>query len=156
MKRKFIEYDLPLEEISKESAHEKHVHIGLPPQFHIWWARRPLSSSRATILAALLDDPGKENPERRKKYTNLIQKVSDWEISRNNNLGLIKKIRKTINEQYEGESPKILDPFSGGGSIPLESLRLGAKTYASDYNPVAVLVEKATLEWPQKFGIEIE
>ena len=65
MTKRLIEYDLPLADISEASAHEKNVHIGLPAQFHIWWARRPLASSRATAFAALIDDPGPDNPEDR-------------------------------------------------------------------------------------------
>jgi adenine-specific DNA methylase len=67
----------------------------------------------------------------------------------------VKEARRRVLEQY-GRPPRVLDPFAGGGSIPLEALRLGCETYATDYNPVAVFIEKATLEWPQKFGIEVE
>lgn len=153
--KKFIEYDLPLAEISEESAREKNIRHGHPSTLHIWWARRPLASSRATAFAALIDDPGEKNPEKREEIKELIKKITPWEAVKNGNSEDIKKAQKMIEEQY-GEPPKVLDPFAGGGSIPLETLRLGCETYASDYNPVAVFIEKATIEWPQKFGIEVE
>lgn len=156
MKRKFIEYDLPLAEISEESAREKNIRHGHPSTLHIWWARRPLAASRATAFAALIDDPGPENPEKRKEIYELIKQIIPWEAVKDGNSPAIKRAREMIREQYGNDPPKVLDPFAGGGSIPLETLRLGCQTYASDYNPVAVFIEKATLEWPQKFGIEVE
>ncbi len=156
MQRKFIEYDLPLAEISEQSAREKNIRHGHPSTLHIWWARRPLAASRATALAALLDDPGEENPEKRKEIYELIKKIVPWDAVKNGNDENIRKAQELIKKQYGSTPPKVLDPFAGGGSIPLEALRLGCDTYASDYNPVAVFIEKATLEWPQKFGIEVE
>ena len=79
MKKRFIEYDLPLAEISEASAHEKNIHIGLPAQFHVWWARRPLASSRATAFAALIDDPGPDHPQEREEIRKLIEDISPWE-----------------------------------------------------------------------------
>ena len=156
MKKKFIEYDLPLKEISEESAREKNIRHGHPSTLHIWWARRPLAASRATAFAALIDDPGPENPEKRKEIYELIKEIAPWEAVKDGNSKAIKRAQEMIKEQYGDNPPKVLDPFAGGGSIPLEALRLGCETYASDLNPVAVLIEKATLEWPQKFGIEVE
>jgi len=153
MKRKFIEFDLPLAEISEQSAREKSIRHGHPSTLHIWWSRKPLASSRATTLAALLDDPGPEHPARRAEIRSLIEQITPWEQVSGGNSPAIEKARALIKEQY-GLPPKILDPFAGGGSIPLEALRLGSETYASDYNPVAVLLEKAALEWPQRFGID--
>jgi adenine-specific DNA methylase len=156
MKKRFIEYDLPLETISEESAREKNIRHGHPSTLHIWWARRPLASSRATSLAALLDDPGPDQPERRAEIKRLIEQTTPWEAVKNGNSDAIKKARRLVAEQYGDQPPKVLDMFAGGGSIPLEALRLGCETYASDYNPVAVFIEKATLEWPQKFGVNID
>jgi len=162
MTKRLIEYDLPLADISEASAKEKNVHVGLPAQFHIWWARRPLAASRATAFAALIDDPGPDAPAPHGKETefatmreylmDLIKRMSPWEAVKEINPDAITKARELIRQQYNC-APKVLDPFSGGGSIPLEALRLGCETYANDYNPVAVFIEKATLEWPQKFGI---
>lgn len=156
MKKKFIEYDLPLAVISEESAREKNIRHGHPSTLHIWWARRPLASSRATAFAALIDDPGPENPEKRAEIMKLIEEITPWEAVKNGNSDAIRRAQAMIAEQYGGTPPKALDPFAGGGSIPLEALRLGCETYASDYNPVAVFIEKATLEWPRKYGIEVE
>lgn len=153
MKKRFIEWDLPLAEISEASAREKNIRHGHPSTLHIWWARRPLASSRATNFAALIDLP--DDLEKRKEITELIKKITPWEAVKNGNDANIKKAQQLIKEQWGDHAPKVLDPFAGGGSIPLETLRLGCETYASDYNPVAVLIEKATLEWPQKFGVMI-
>lgn len=152
--RRLIEYHIPLAEISEASAHEKNVHIGLPPQFHVWPARRPLASSRATAFAALIDDPGPEHPQEREALEELLKQITPWEAVKDGNSVAIEQARALIVQQY-GRPPRVLDPFAGGGSIPLEALRLGCETYATDYNPVAVFIEKATLEWPQKFGIEV-
>jgi putative DNA methylase len=154
MKKRLIEYDLPLAEISEESAKEKNIRHGHPSTLHIWWARRPLAASRATAFAALIDDPGPDEPEKRAELLALIKEITPWDAVKNGNNAAIDKARRLIREQY-GYAPKVLDPFAGGGSIPLEALRLGCETYASDYNPVAVFIEKATLEWPQKFGVMV-
>lgn len=162
MKKRLIEYDLPLADISEASAKEKNIRHGHPSTLHIWWARRPLAASRATAFAALIDDPGPDEPgppgsgfaTKREYLMDLIRRMTPWEAVKDGNSDAIEEARRLIREQY-GAAPKVLDPFAGGGSIPLEALRLGCETYASDYNPVAVLVEKATLEWPQKFGVSI-
>ena len=146
--RAFIEVDFPVREVSEESAREKNVRHGHISTLHIWWARRPLAASRATIYAALIPEPKDENErEERKKF---IAELCKWENS--NNRELIERARKDILAANGGVPPKVLDPFAGGGAIPLEALRLGCETYASDLNPVAVLIEKATLEYPQKCG----
>jgi len=155
LKRKFIEHDLPLAEVSEESAREKNIRHGHPSTLHIWWARRPLAASRATAFAALIDDPGEKHPEKREEIRKLIQEISPWEAVKDGNSRAVLRAREMIAKQY-GRPPKVLDPFSGGGSIPLEALRLGCETYASDYNPVAVFIEKATLEWPQRYGVQVE
>ena len=163
MKKRLIEHNIPLAEISEESAREKNIRHGHPCTLHIWWARRPLAASRATAFAALINDPGPDEPapegsgfETQREYLqDLIKRITPWEAVKNGNSEAIEEARRLVLEQY-GQPPKVLDPFAGGGSIPLEALRLGCETYASDYNPVAVFIEKATLEWPQKFGIEVE
>ncbi len=155
MQKRLIEHDLPLAGISEASAREKNIRHGHPSTLHIWWARRPLASSRATAFAALIDDPGDDHPQKREELLELIKKITPWEAVKGGNSKDIERARQLILEQY-GRPPRVLDPFAGGGSIPLEALRLGCETYASDYNPVAVFIEKATLEWPQKFGIEVE
>ena len=148
MKKAFIEYDFPVKEVSKQSAREKSIRHGHISTLHIWWARRPLAVSRATIYASLVPEP--KNEKERKERSNFIAELSKWENS--NDATLIEKARQDILEANDGIPPKVLDPFSGGGSIPLEALRLGCQTYASDLNPVAVLIEKATLEYPHKYG----
>ena len=153
MKKRFIEWDLPLAEISEESSREKSIRHGHPSTLHIWWARRPLASSRATNFAALIDLP--DDPKERNEITQLIKKISPWEAVKDGNDTNIKKAQQMIKKQWADHPPKILDPFAGGGSIPLEALRLGCETYANDYNPVAVFIEKVTLDWPQRFRIMI-
>jgi putative DNA methylase len=155
MKKRLIEWNLPLADISEKSAREKNIRHGHPSTLHIWWARRPLASSRATAFAALIDDPGEGDPDQREYLMDLIRRITPWDAVKNGNSEAIEEARGLIQKQW-GHPPRVLDPFAGGGSIPLEALRLGCETYAGDYNPIAVLIEMATLEWPQKFGIYIE
>ena len=144
----FIEYDFPVKEVSEESVREKNIRHGHISTLHIWWARRPLASSRASVYASLI--PAIEDEEERIHKSEFISKLSKWENSLNKNI--LEKAREDILKANGGVPPKVLDPFAGGGSIPLEALRLGCETYASDLNPVAVLIEKCTLEYPQKYG----
>jgi adenine-specific DNA methylase len=144
----FIESDFPIKEVSAESAREKNIRHGHISTLHIWWARRPLASSRASIYAALTPEP-KDEGERLKR-AQFIANLSKWENSLNKTL--IDRAREEILQANNGKPPKVIDPFAGGGAIPLEALRLGCETYASDLNPVAVLIERATLEYPQKYG----
>lgn len=153
MKKRFVEWDLPLAEISKASSREKSIRHGHPSTLHIWWARRPLASSRATNFAALIDLP--DDPKKRKEISQLIEKITPWEAVKNGNDKNVKKAQEMIRRQWGDSIPRVLDPFAGGGSIPMEAIRLGCDTYATDYNPVAVLIEKATLEWPAEFGVMI-
>ncbi|MEM3907617.1 MAG: DUF1156 domain-containing protein, partial [Nitrososphaerota archaeon] len=146
--KRLIEVDFPLKEVSEESVKEKNIRHGHISTLHIWWARRPLAASRATTYAALVPAP-KDQEELRKKL-DFITKLSKWENSLNKDL--IEQARKEIREFFNGEAPKVLDCFAGGGSIPLEALRLGCETYALEYNPVAVLILKAVLEYPQKYA----
>lgn len=89
MRRRFIEYDLPLADISEESAREKNIRHGHPSTLHIWWARRPLAASRATAFASLIDDPGPENPEQRREIKKMIAKLSSWDAVKNGNSPII-------------------------------------------------------------------
>ena len=146
--RRFIEESFPVKEVSVESAKEKNIRHGHISTLHIWWARRPLASSRATNYAALIPAPKNDNDWH--KTRDFIINLCKWENS--NNKFLLEKARKDILDAYGGVPPKVLDPFGGGGSIPLEALRLGCETYSNDLNPVAVLIQKCTLEYPQKYG----
>ncbi len=144
---RLLETDFPLRRVSEESVREKNIRHGHISTLHIWWARRPLAASRATALAALLPD----DPHRREALLALVRDLAPWEaVSKGENPDL-QKARQLIREAFGGRAPRVLDPFAGGGSIPLEALRLGCETYALDYNPVAVLINKAVLEFPQKF-----
>ena len=148
MKRAFIEHDFPVKEVSEHSSKEKNIRQGHISTLHIWWARRPLAASRATIYASLVPEPKDE--KEREERSKFIAEFSKWENT--NNQELIKIARQDILDANDGIPPKVLDPFAGGGAIPLEAMRLGCETYASDLNPVAVLIEKATLEYPQQYG----
>jgi len=146
--KRFIEESFPVKEVSEESAREKNIRHGHISTLHIWWARRPLASSRATNYAALIPMP--EDDLEWDKTRQFIINLSKWENSLNEDL--LEKARRDILEANGGKPPKVLDPFGGGGAIPLEALRLGCETYSNDLNPVAVLIQKCTLEYPQKYG----
>ena len=150
MDKRVIESNIPLKEISNASRHEKSVRHGHPSTLHLWWARRPLASSRATILAALLKLPKSKREE--DEVFNLIADITPWNVVKNPSNPLIDEAQELIKKDWSSAPPKVLDPFSGGGSIPLEALRLGCETYASDINPIAVLISKVTLGWPQKLS----
>jgi len=147
-KRRFIEETFPVKEVGAESSREKNIRHGHISTLHIWWARRPLASSRATNYAALI--PAPDNIDEWNKKRQFIIDFSKWENSLNP--ALIERARKDILKANGGKPPRVLDPFGGGGAIPLEALRLGCETYSNDYNPVAVLIQKCTLEYPQKYG----
>jgi len=149
MNKRFIEETFPVKEVSIESAKEKNIRHGHISTLHIWWARRPLASSRATNYAALIPPP-KDIAEWNRKRQFIID-FSKWGSSLNQQM--IKQAREDILKANGGNPPKVLDPFAGGGAIPLEALRLGCDVYANDYNPVAILILKCTLEYPQKYGI---
>lgn len=154
-KKKLIEVALPLEAINRESAREKSIRHGHPSTLHLWWARRPLAACRAVIFAQLVDDPS-ENPDsfpteaqqakERTRLFNIIERLVDWDnIS---DTQLYREALDEITRSSNGVLPSVCDPFAGGGSIPLESQRLGLTSYASDLNPVAVLINKAMIEFP--------
>lgn len=148
MGKRFIEESFPVKEVSEESAREKRIKPGHISTLHIWWARRPLASSRTTSYAALI--PAPKNTEEWDKKRQFIINLSKWENSLN--MYLIEKAKKDILEANGGKTLRVLDPFAGGGAIPLEALRLGCEVYAGEYNPVAILILKAILEYPQKYG----
>ncbi len=159
MKKKLIEVALPLEEINKAAAREKSIRHGHPSTLHLWWARRPLAACRAVLFAQLVDDPSshpdqfpteKAQEQERKRLFGIIENLVKWENS--NNESVLAAARAEIMKSCEGNPPAVLDPFCGGGSIPLEAQRLGLKAYASDLNPVAVLITKALIEIPPKFA----
>jgi len=145
--KRFIEESFPVREVSEISAKEKNIRHGHISTLHIWWARRPLASSRATNYAALI--PAPEDPEKWNELRKFIIELSKWENALNPKI--IERARNDIIEANGGKPPRVLDPFAGGGSIPLEALRLGCEAHAIDYNPVAVLILKCTLEYPQKY-----
>jgi Adenine-specific DNA methylase containing a Zn-ribbon len=146
--KRFIEVTFPIKEVSEESAREKNIRHGHISTLHIWWARRPLASSRATTYAALIPYPSTEKEAKEK--AKFIIELSKWENSLREDL--IKKAREDILKANGGKPLRVLDPFAGGGSIPLESFRLGLEPHAGEYNPVAVLILKCTLEYPQRYG----
>ena len=146
--KRFIEESFPVKEVSAESAREKNIRRGHISTLHIWWARKPLASSRATAYAALIPAP-KDTDEWHQKR-NFISDLSKWDNSLSSDW--IRKARKEILEANGGVPPKVLDPFGGGGAIPLEALRPGCETYSNDLNPVAVLIQKCTFEYPQIYG----
>ena len=158
-KRKLIEVALPLEAINRESAREKSIRYGHPSTLHLWWARRPLAAARAVLFAQLVDDPSARPEEfptedlqrqERERLHKLIERLVVWE-----NIGdqrLLEEARQEILKSTGGNPPPILDPFAGGGTIPLEAQRLGLRAYGSDLNPVAVLITKALIEIPPKFA----
>lgn len=157
-KRKLIEVALPLEAINRESAREKSIRHGHPSTLHLWWARRPLAAARAVLFAQLVDDPS-SHPEtfpteeaqkaERERLHDIIRELVVWENVRDESL--LARARAEILKSTNGNPPPILDPFAGGGTIPLEAQRLGLEAHASDLNPVAVLINKALIEIPPKF-----
>ncbi|WP_235867726.1 MULTISPECIES: DUF1156 domain-containing protein [Rhodococcus] len=158
-RRKLIEVALPLETINKESAREKSIRHGHPSTLHLWWSRKPLATARAVLFAQLVDDPS-SHPDRfptdeavaaeRKRLHELMERLVVWENS--NDDRLLAEAHQEILNSTNGNPPPILDPFAGGGSIPLEAQRLGLEAHASDLNPVAVLINKALIEIPPKFA----
>jgi len=150
--KRYIEESFPIKEVSEESVREKNIRHGHISTLHIWWARRPLASSRATSYSALI--PATKNTEKWNKIRDFIINLAKWENTLNSHI--IQKARKDILKESGGSPPRVLDPFSGGGSIPLEALRLGCEVHAVEYNPVATLILKCTLEYPQKYGKKVK
>jgi len=147
--RRLIEDYLPIREISAEASREKSIRHGHISTLHLWWARRPLVACRAAIFGALV--PAPETPEKRKALAQEMIELCKWKVSDQ----AIQRARQRILEANGGEPPKVLDMFAGGGSIPLETLRLGCEAYALELNPVAHLIELCTLVYPQKYGPDL-
>ncbi len=179
--KKLIEVALPLDDINVAAAREKSIRHGHPSTLHLWWARRPLAAARAVIFAQMVNDPGFENgngfqrglkkKEAEKKREELFQIIRDlvkWENT--NNEEVLNRAREAIKQSWQEtcamnknhpqakelfdpeKLPAFHDPFAGGGAIPLEAQRLGLESYASDLNPVAVMINKAMIEIPPKFA----
>lgn len=158
-KRKLIEVALPLEAINVASAREKSIRHGHPSTLHLWWARRPLATCRAVLFASLVDDPSahpdrfpteKSQEDERQRLFRIIEDLVKWENSGNKTV--LAAARAEIERSCDGAPPPVLDPFCGGGSIPLEAQRLGLEAHGSDLNPVAVLITKALIEIPPRFA----
>jgi adenine-specific DNA methylase len=171
--KRLIEVDFPLEQVSLDSVHEKNVRHGHISTLHIWPARRPLAACRAALIATLLPDPG-DAEERKEIYRRLAGEVVETieqkkvggrtveKRKRETRGGILhwgresssdlEWFRKKIHEAHGGRAPKVLDPFAGGGAIPLEAMRLGCDVTAIEINPVAWFILKCTLEYPQKLA----
>ncbi len=175
--KKLIEVALPLEAINKASAREKSIRHGHPSTLHLWWARRPLAAARAVIFAQMVDDPSahpdlfpteKKQEKERQRLFRIIEDLVRWENTTNEKV--LQAARNEIWESWRracaanadhprakelfnrNKLPAFHDPFAGGGALPLEAQRLGLEAYASDLNPVAVLINKAMIEIPPKFA----
>jgi len=176
-KKKLIEVALPLEAINKAAAREKSIRHGHPSTLHLWWARRPLAAARAVIFAQMVDDPSahpdlfpteKKQDKERQRLFRIIEDLVLWENTTNENV--LQAARDEIRQSWRytcAENadhpraselfdrynlPAFHDPFAGGGALPLEAQRLGLESWASDLNPVAVLINKAMIEIPPRFA----
>ena len=171
--KRLIEVAFPLKQASLDSVHEKNVRHGHISTLHIWPARRPLAASRAALIATLLPDPGEaderkallermagrvvEKIERKRLNGRTVEKVKEvteggilhWGRESDPD---IQWFRDEIRKAYGGRAPRVLDPFAGGGAIPLEAMRLGCEVTAMDINPVAWFILKCTLEYPQRLA----
>ena len=175
--KKLIEVALPLDDINAAASREKSIRHGHPSTLHLWWARRPLAAARAVLFAQMVNDPGgergwgrykgqtKEDAQReREELFDILRELVKWENTNNEEVleraraAIRKSWRETceLNKGQPGFDPDKLpafhDPFAGGGAIPLEAQRLGLEAYASDLNPVAVLINKAMIEIPPRFA----
>ena len=170
---RLIEVAFPLEQVSLDSVHEKNVRHGHISTLHIWPARRPLAACRAALIATLLPDPG-DAAERKEIYRRLAgEVVESIKTEKRDGRTVERRKRETkggilhwgreggadldwfrakIREAYGGRAPKVLDPFAGGGAIPLEAMRLGCEATAVDINPVAWFILKCTLDYPRRLA----
>jgi len=166
--KRLAEVDFPIAVVSAHSAREKSIRHGHPSTLHLWWARRPLAACRAMLLALLLPDPcdencpddfktkarpllanvqgepGPEDIDLREAILKFIGDFSNWDLAANPRY--LEVGRGLVKAAHGEEAPLVVDPFAGGGSIPLEALRLGCDAFASDLNPVACLILKVVLE----------
>ncbi len=178
--KRLAEVDFPIAEVSRHAVREKSIRHGHPSTLHLWWARRPLASSRAVLLALLLPDPCDPHcPETfrtqaREVLLGMTSRPSGWNRQVRTDEGLRRALLKfaadfanwdnsarpdyleagcaLVRAAHPKEPPLVVDPFAGGGSIPLEALRLGCETFASDINPVACLILRAMLEDIPRYG----
>ena len=158
-KKKLIEVALPLEAINAASSREKSIRHGHPSTLHLWWSRKPTATARAVIWSSLVDDPSShpeefsteeaQNAERQRLF-GILEELVKWENS--NNEEVLSEAKAEIMKSTNGNPPALLDPFAGGGAIPLEAQRLGLEAHAHDLNPVAVMINKAMIEIPPKFA----
>lgn len=151
--QRLIEHYIPIKAISAEASREKSIRHGHISTLHLWWARRPLVASRAAVFASLVAADAQpqlidESTGQPFTLTRFMIELCKWNLSD----AVLEEARRLIREAYPDQPPKVLDMFAGGGSIPLEALRLGCEAYALDLNPVAHLIELATLVYPQKYG----
>ncbi|ACA59052.1 DUF1156 domain-containing protein [Candidatus Desulforudis audaxviator] len=176
--KRLAEVDFPIAEVSKHSVREKSIRHGHPSTLHLWWARRPLAACRAMLLGLLLPDPadpfcpGAFKVQVRRILSRLYQGAADasdadlrrwllkfigdfanWDLSTDQ--GYLQAGRDLVKAAHGEEPPLVVDPFAGGGSIPLEALRLGCDAFASDLNPVACLILKVMLEDIPRYGPEL-
>jgi putative DNA methylase len=176
-RKKLIEVALPLDAINKAAVREKSIRHGHPSTLHLWWARRPLAAARAVIFAQMVDDPSshpeiftteKAQEKERQRLFRIIEDLVQWE--NNSNEEVLERARAEIWQSWRSacadyadhprakeffdrqKLPAFHDPFAGGGALPLEAQRLGLESFASDLNPVAVLINKAMIEIPPKFA----
>ena len=177
LRKKLIEVALPLEAINTASAREKSIRHGHPSTLHLWWARRPLAAARAVIFAQMVDDPSswpdlfptpKAQEKERQRLFRIIEDLVQWENTTNETVlqaardEIWASWRRACAENADHpraqelfnrhKLPAFHDPFAGGGALPLEAQRLGLESYATDLNPVAVLINKAMIEIPPKFA----
>lgn len=148
VERHYVEESFPMAEVGAVSRSEKSARTGNIASFHTWWARRPSSTSRAINFATLIKHP--DDIDEQHNLQTLITKLAHWKVG--DDLSLLDSARKMIKSANNLKEPVVLDSFGGGGAIPLEFLRLGCKTHTGDINPVAILILKCTLEYPQLYS----
>ena len=157
-KKKLIEVALPLQVISEAGAREKSIRHGHPSTLHLWWARRPLAAARAVLWSSLVDDPSahrdrfpteEAQAKERERLFGILERLVVWKNS--NDAEVLAEARAEIERSCPDGLPNVLDPFCGGGTIPLEAQRLGLPSFGGDLNPVAVLISKALVEIPPRF-----
>lgn len=158
--KKLIEVALPLDKINAAAAYEKMPGIGAHPRgIHLWWARRPLTTARAVIWASLIEDPSsntnmfpteEEQNNERMRLFKILEGLVEWKNS--NDAEILAAAKKELSKQYPEGLPQLLDPFAGGGAIPLEGQRLGLSVVAHDLDPVAVMINKSMIEIAPRFN----
>lgn len=174
--KRLAEVDFPIAQVSKQAAREKSIRHGHPSTLHLWWARRPLASCRAMLLGLLLPDPcdehcpkdfkakareilpqvvgklGPKDEDLRQALLKFIGDFANWDRSADR---VYLEVSRGLVKAAHGEEPLVVDPFAGGGSIPLEALRLGCEAFASDLKPVACLILKVMIEDIPRHGPEL-